>query len=427
MPITNKYISNDVELKNHALVEHMIEDQLAHFLLYKTNSNNKEPSDNNIGILIENPINQVVAVKGVLNAGYTYVSIDTKLPEHKIKLTIDEAKICTLISEGKWIKTLNRLQWDCPSLNNYICLDVESDIYEIPEVVKNKLMNKNLWEYVGVHSTDSITAGGWNNSYNGEPFSFEEMEEYGNNALRKLEPYLHENTRVLEIGCSSGITMFRIAPKVEYYFGIDISQAIIEKNITYINENFITNIKLDVAEANQIDSFYEKDFDIVIINSVIQCFHGHNYLRKVINKAISKLKDDGVIFLGDIMDNDCKELLVASTTDYYNKHHNIKTKYEWDEELFLSKNFFYDLQYDIDSIMDVLVSNKLYTIENELTKFRYDVLITINKNGRREPKGEKYKNQYCLKDIHNASLRSLPTTHKKNIQKLILEEWGKII
>ena len=91
-------------------------------------------------------------------------------------------------------------------------------------------MDEKLWDYVGETAVDDITGGGWISSYTGEPFSREEMNEYGDNILEKLSPLLHEKMRVLEIGCASGISMYRIAPKVAFYYGTDLSGVIIEKN-----------------------------------------------------------------------------------------------------------------------------------------------------------------------------------------------------
>ncbi|NIM12872.1 MAG: hypothetical protein GTO45_38545, partial [Candidatus Aminicenantes bacterium] len=48
----------------------------------------------------------------------------------------------------------------------------------------------------------------------------------------------------------------------------------------------------------------------VILNSVIQCFRGHNYLRKVFCNAINLMGSSGYIFVGDIMDQNLKQDLI---------------------------------------------------------------------------------------------------------------------
>ena len=65
--------------------------------------------------------------------------------------------------------------------------------------------------------------------------------------------------------------------------------------------------------AHEIHRLEERDFDLVILNSVIQCFHGYNYLAKVIRQCIDRMRDQGkgYIFIGDIMDQDLKRDLIA--------------------------------------------------------------------------------------------------------------------
>jgi 2-polyprenyl-3-methyl-5-hydroxy-6-metoxy-1,4-benzoquinol methylase len=53
----------------------------------------------------------------------------------------------------------------------------------------------------------------------------------------------------------------------------------------------------------------EEPFDLIIINSVIQTFHGHNYLRHVIKMCIDLLGDKGYLFIGDVMDQQMKKNL----------------------------------------------------------------------------------------------------------------------
>ncbi len=80
---------------------------------------------------------------------------------------------------------------------------------------QSSLNDRKLWEYVGEESVDEVTGGGWSSSYTGEPIPQEEMDEYGDNVLKKLEPHITSQTRILEIGCASGISMFRLAPNLK--------------------------------------------------------------------------------------------------------------------------------------------------------------------------------------------------------------------
>ena len=121
----------------------------------------------------------------------------------------------------------------------------------------------------------------------------------------------------------------------------------------------------------------EGPFDIIILNSVIHNFSGIHYLRDVIKKAISLVSENGIMFIGDIMNLELKEDLLHSLKAYNVQGH--KTKTDYPAELFVLKAFFKDLEADFSEIKDVVFSDKIYTIENELTKFRYDAMFIIDK------------------------------------------------
>lgn len=90
-------------------------------------------------------------------------------------------------------------------------------------------MNKKLWEYTVNNAKDELAGGGWVNSYNREPFSKFEMNEFSENVYQKLKPYLNNDTKVLEIGCSTGLTMFKILPFVGEYHAVDLSSTVLKK------------------------------------------------------------------------------------------------------------------------------------------------------------------------------------------------------
>ena len=232
------------------------------------------------------------------------------------------------------------MQWECAHFHSYLCID-SVDIHAEEEQEINQLMDQELWQHVGESATDEITGGGWLSSYTGLPFSREEMDEYGDNILKKLEPLLHPGMKVLEIGCASGISMYRLAPKVGLYYGTDLSEVIIEKNKKQVREKGFHNIELACLPAHEIDKIPVNDFDLVIINSVIQCFHGHNYLRKVLQKAVALLGDNGYLFIGDVMDQEKKNDLVRELTAFKeaNRDKGYTTKTDFSAELFVSPGF----------------------------------------------------------------------------------------
>ena len=334
-----------------------------------------------VGIMMDICADGVIAVMGVLKAGGAYVPAAPFLPEERIKGIIKDAGIGVVISRQRYVRKLDRLLWECADLYMYLCLDAP-DIYAGDDVEESEILNlKNLWNYIGETAVDEITGGGWASSYTGEPFSKKEMEEYGDNVLQKLAPLLNKEMKVLEIGCASGITMFRVAPRVGFYYGTDISAVIIEKNKRRVEEEKHQNIRLAVLAAHEIDQIGEKDFDLVIINSVIQDFYGLNYLRGVILKALELMREDSYFFFGDIMDLDSRDELIREMVEFKRAYgeRGYRTKTDFSGDLFISRDFFRGLRMNIPALQEPEFSNKIHTVENELTKFRYDVLVKADK------------------------------------------------
>jgi tyrocidine synthetase-3 len=389
-----------------------ISNQLARYL-YEVKG--IKPEDR-VGIWMSRSLYLPIAVLGIIKAGAAYIPIDPTLPNERIKFILNDSSIGIVISEKRYIRDLNCLQWECGCFHSYLCID-SHHVYLEEEVEQNELMNHELWRHVGETSVDDITGGGWLSSYTGEPISQAEMDEYGDNILWKLEPLLNKDMRVLEIGCATGITMYRIAPRVDVYIGTDLSQVIIEKNKQRVKKEGHKNIKLSCLAAHEIEKLLEEEeekeenFHLIIINSVIQCFHGHNYLKQVIKKAINLLGPRGWLFVGDIMDQEKKDAMVQelSTFKYSNRDKGYQTKTDFSSELFVSRGFWEDLGGEWDVIQDIQFSDKLYTIENELTKFRYDALITINKRIREfcRKKWEKQKYQDDMRILSHTGSQSL--------------------
>lgn len=108
----------------------------------------------------------------------------------------------------------------------------------------------------------------------------------------------------------------------------------------------------------------------------MHCFNGHNYFKKVFAACENLVSDNGVIFIGDIMDLDLQTNLITSTKLFKEKHPNLRVKTEWNDELFLSKDFLSNVCNNSEKIRSVTFSRKIYTISNELTDFRFDAIFT---------------------------------------------------
>src|SRR5437899_1235688 len=63
---------------------------------------------------------------------------------------------------------------------------------------------------------------GWNSSYTGQPIAVDEMRMWVETTVERIRSLRPK--RVWEIGCGTGLLLFRIAPHCESYHGTDVSQ-----------------------------------------------------------------------------------------------------------------------------------------------------------------------------------------------------------
>lgn len=80
------------------------------------------------------------------------------------------------------------------------------------------------------------------------------------------------------------------------------------------------------------------------------------------------------------MDQDLKDELINSLISFKKANIHAKTKLSFTNELFVSKSFFEHLVFDFQEIEKVEPSGKIHTVKCELTEYRYDIILSVNKN-----------------------------------------------
>ncbi|RQO65143.1 hypothetical protein DBR43_30260, partial [Pedobacter sp. KBW06] len=259
---------------------------------------------------------------------------------------------------------------------------------------------------------------GWNSYITAEPIPLQEMQAWRKDILEIIHSLEPKN--VLEIGVGSGLLMYPLLDTVQQYTGLDISKTVINRHIRYL-EGKNTNLQLFHLKADQVDQVpAEQPFDTVIVNSVSQYFPGIAYFEDMLLKAFDKLGENGVIFLGDIRNYDLQKQLITEKLQYAGKTYqqqDIDRIALRDNEFLLSPTYFTRLpERYADMEVSLLLRNGSY--DNELSRYRYDVLITrrttnkttINKS-QAPPQGTynlPFLNQLTNEDILSAVRKVLP-------------------
>lgn len=224
---------------------------------------------------------------------------------------------------------------------------------------------------------------GWNSSYTNQPLPPEHMQEWVEHTLEELRG--KEQQRVLEIGCGTGLLLFRLAPQSSKYWGTDFSATALQMVQRHVQKKGLPQVQLLQRMADDFSGMEGQLFDTIILNSVVQYFPNINYLLDVLEGALQKVAPGGTIFIGDVRNQQLLEAFhlsieITQCNDAFpleQFQQRIHAQMAQETELLLDPAFFYALQRRYPQICQVRIRPKRGRYDNELTAFRYNVQLKI--------------------------------------------------
>jgi SAM-dependent methyltransferase len=225
--------------------------------------------------------------------------------------------------------------------------------------------------------------GGWNSSYTGRAIPAHEMRQWVRESVASVTA---TGARTyLEIGCGTGLLLQKIAPVSDFYLGVDLAETAVRYVAGTIgSQPFADRVKLAVGAADEVtDLAGHHRFECVIINSVAQYFPDEDYLTRTIRQAISITAAGGFIFVGDVRHKGLGDAFYASILGQTGLRSAgldtlIRTRAAEEQELLIDPGYFTKLRQQEPAITGVQMSLKKDGPDNELTWFRYDVLLQVN-------------------------------------------------
>jgi SAM-dependent methyltransferase/acyl carrier protein len=241
----------------------------------------------------------------------------------------------------------------------------------------------------GEESTFNLA--GWKSSYTGEPIPEDEMREWVDLTVERilnLQP-----TRVLEIGCGTGLLMFRVAPHCKAYCGIDFSEGALNYLRRELPKQNLPQVTLMRKTADDLGEIPPASYDVVVINSVVQYFPSIEYLVQVMEGAVNVVSPGGRILIGDVRSLPLLEAFHASVEMHQAPgevkrakfKQRVQARSDREEELAIDPDFFRALQAHLPQVNRVEILLKKGRFHNEITRFRYDVILHVGE----EPKAVK--------------------------------------
>ncbi|MDI3284229.1 non-ribosomal peptide synthetase [Polyangium sp. 15x6] len=270
--------------------------------------------------------------------------------------------------------------------------------YVVPEPGEDAMQNERVeqWRrlneetYAEVPGNGGVTFNtiGWSSSYTGQPIPAAEMDEWVEVTVREIRALCPR--RVLEIGFGSGLLLARVAPDCETYWGTDHAA----KALAYVERmrrrlDGFENVELLQRMADDFSGIPEGFFDVVILNSVVQYFPSVDYMLRVVEGAMRAVSPGGAVYIGDVRSFKLLEAYHASVQLHRAPEEMrrpelaalVEQRIRDEEELLLDPEFFLALRSRWAQIDSVELRLKRGRFHNELTRFRYQVVLRLSGAG----------------------------------------------
>ncbi|MEO7584343.1 MAG: amino acid adenylation domain-containing protein, partial [Ferruginibacter sp.] len=264
----------------------------------------------------------------------------------------------------------------------------------------------------------------WKDSFTGKAIGNEQMQEWLQDIVAEI--FSQSPGNVLEIGCGTGLIYYQLAGKVNKYIGTDFS----ESSIAHIKERIKKGLKdygptgLKVCAAHEISIEADERVDTIIMNSIVQYFPGEAYMDSVMSRCMSLLNGGGRVVIGDVRDNRLLELFKGRLQLQKLGHPADLKELEWavsqevlkEEELCFAPEYFYRLQSLYPQISNVEIKWKGSVNINELTLYRYTVVIHVGASLELiKPDWQDWKELDTKRFIVQQIEKSIPIIAVKNI------------
>ncbi|MFB9251457.1 non-ribosomal peptide synthetase [Sphaerisporangium melleum] len=225
---------------------------------------------------------------------------------------------------------------------------------------------------------------GWASSYgDGAPIPLDQMREWRDTTLERVRAL--RPRRVLEIGVGTGLLLAHLAPECETYWGTDLSSQVISALRGQVERDarLSDRVVLRAQAAHEAGGLPEGAFDVVVINSVTQCFPSGRYLVDVLRAAVRLAAPGGAVFVGDIRDLRSVRLFRSGVQldrarpgdDLVALRHAVERSLLLEKDLLVDPDFFAAFRHLEPAVSGMAIEVRKGRHHNELTRYRYDAVL----------------------------------------------------
>lgn len=314
-----------------------------------------------VALCMEHCAEAVVALLGILKSGAAYVPIDPSWPAERQRHILESLDVCAAVTRTTQYRRVFDLQWELPELGTVVCVDAAGD--PPPERVDEEAV-RGLWDHVVGDATDDVGAAGFRRTEDGSPFSWDEVARYRDHVVDLAGALVDSGSRVLEVGCGSGLVLRALAPTVGSYVGVDPSPRAQEGNRQWAEDKGVP-VTLVTAFAHEDAALDGGPYDLVLAASTVQFFPGPAYLRRFLRAAASACAPGGHVLLADLIDPEVVEQRFGTAL----------SRAKRETELHLHPSQLEEVVSGLEEISGVEVRRRR-GFDNELA-CRYDAVLTV--------------------------------------------------
>ncbi|MEG4306448.1 amino acid adenylation domain-containing protein, partial [Microcoleus sp. D3_18a_C4] len=251
------------------------------------------------------------------------------------------------------------------------------------QVLQWQMLYNETYNQPAVDSDPTFNIVGWNSSYTNQPIPAEQMRDWAKNQAAQILAL--QPSRVLEIGCGTGLLLFQIASRCTQYCGTDFSPISLNYIQQHLANQQLANVTLLQKMATDFEGVETAAFDAVILNSVVQYFPNIDYLVQVLEGAVKATAPGGFIFIGDVRSLPLLAAFHASVQLYQAEpslageqlQQRVQMQIFQETELVIDPDFFSALKHRFPQIGGVEIQLIRGSYHNELTDFRYNAILHI--------------------------------------------------
>nr|WP_055501421.1 class I SAM-dependent methyltransferase [Nonomuraea pusilla] len=243
------------------------------------------------------------------------------------------------------------------------------------------------WVYEASPEPGEPDFSGWRASDTGRPLPEEHMADW----LRCTVDLVlsRRPSRVLELGCGSGLLLHALRERLTAYVGTDVSASAVERLGPMTTAGIaVVRAAAHEARSEQVTRALADTMgprarpDCVLLNSVTQCFPHLGYLRAVLLDALDLVAPGGTVIVGDVrhaglLGHYCRwvERAKDPEADPAEIERRAARRAAQEEEMLLDPRAIARVALEAGRPVAVSAHARTMAADTELTRYRYDLVL----------------------------------------------------